>query len=147
MEKLRFLQAIYLQCVNVWTYWKKVNVFETVHFSNFCTLQFWVIPSLNIGNKKQLGPSISFVNVFWKWILFTTKRCSLTPSSTLHKGQAILNAIMCFSILPKNVKKMLRIMSSTRFFFDTMNCIQDLLTFCIDEIILYSLYSLGRYCV
>ena len=80
-----------LSCVNVWAYWKKVNVFETVHFSNFCTLQFWVIPSLNIGNKKQFGPSISFVNVFWKWILFATKRCSLTPSSTLHKGQAILN--------------------------------------------------------
>ena len=113
-----------LSCVNVWAYWKKVNVFETVHFSNFCTLQFWVIPSLNIGNKKQLGPSISFVNVFWKWILFTTKRCSLTPSSTLHKGQAILNAIMCFSILPKNeqnslswVKKRLRIISSIRFFW------------------------------
>ena len=60
-----------LSCVNVWAYWKKVNVFETVHFSNFCTLQFWVIPSLNIGNKKQLGPSISFVNVFG--ILLTLK--------------------------------------------------------------------------
>ena len=35
-----------------------------MHFSNFSTLQFWVIPSLNVGNKKQLGPSISFVNVF-----------------------------------------------------------------------------------
>ena len=118
-----------LSCVNVWAYWKKVNVFETVHFSNFCTLQFWVIPSLNIGNKKQLGPSISFLNVFG--ILFTTKRCSLSPSSTLHKGQAILNAIICFSILPKNERNSLswvRIMSSIHF-FDTMNCIQDLLTF------------------
>ena len=127
-----------LSCVNVWAYWKKVNVFETVHFSNFCTLQFWVIPSLNIGNKKQLGPSISFLNVFG--ILFTTKRCSLSPSSTLHKGQAILNAIICFSILPKNERNSLSWVlrkeaqdSKFRSFFgridDTTNCFWDLLTF------------------
>ena len=67
---------------------KKVNVFETVHFSNFSTLQFWVIPSRNIGNKKQLGPWISFVNVFGvhHQKVFTINKLAFTL--------AILNAIM-----------------------------------------------------